>query len=446
LPGIAREGTARRVARALSGPNPAVQQACGDRTSDIIRWFDDPARQSLAIQCGRVLVFDMHYYTSITSNYLPKARVLAESIRRHDREAHIHILLSDVPPPGLSVAEEPFDSVLLPHELDIPDVDAWLFKHTLVEMCTAVKGPGALEIIRRHQPEKLVYFDPDIVVFGGLDVLSTELDRHQILLTPHLTMPEPTRSGVLDNEIAALKHGIYNLGFIGVRCSGEGLRGLRWWAARLLEHCRDDIPGGLFTDQRWADFFPAMFDGVKILRDPQYNVATWNLSNRVASGKAPDALQINGQPLAFYHFSGFDSGAQKTMLGLYGRDSPALFDLRKWYIAQCDAQGQQEMGLLPCVYATFCNGEPISKAHRILYRERKDLQKAFPQPFETSDVNRSYYHWYAANHAAEESAGRIPAEASSDRMAALERELSLIKRSRSWRLARAVSRFARAFR
>lgn len=388
----------------------------------------------------------MHYYTSITSNYLPKARVLAESIRRHDREAHIHVLLSDVPPAGFSLAAEPFDSILLPEELDIPEVGAWLFRHTLVEMCTAVKGPGALAIVRRHRPEKLFYFDPDIVVFGGLDALGAELDRHQILLTPHLTEPEATRAGILDNELAALKHGIYNLGFIGVRCSGEGLRCLQWWAARLLEFCRDDIPGGLFTDQRWADFIPAMFDGVKVLRDPQYNVATWNLTGRVASGQAPDRLQINGRPLSFYHFSGFDSGAQETMLGLYGRASPALFDLRRWYIAECDAHGQQAMGGLRCAYATFSNGEPITRAQRILYREREDVQRAFPQPFDASDVQRSYYHWYVANHEAEQAAGRVPAAATNDRLAALENELALIKRSRSWRLARAISRAARAFR
>jgi hypothetical protein len=388
----------------------------------------------------------MHYYTSITSNYLPKARVLAESIRRHDRDARIHILLSDVPPAGFALAAEPFDSVLLPDELDIPEISAWLFKHTLVEMCTAVKGPGALAIVRRHQPDKLFYFDPDIVVFGGLDALGAELDRHQILLTPHLTEPESTRAGILDNELAALKHGIYNLGFIGVRCSGEGLRCLQWWAARLLEYCRDDIPGGLFTDQRWADFIPAMFDGVKVLRDPQYNVATWNLTGRVASGQAPDRLQINGRPLSFYHFSGFDSGAQETMLSVYGRASPALFDLRRWYIAACDAHGQQAMGSLRCTYATFSNGEPITKGQRILYREREDLQRAFPQPFDASNVQRSYYHWYVANHEAEQAAGRVPAAATNDRVAALENELALIKRSRSWRLARAISRAARAFR
>jgi hypothetical protein len=313
-------------------------------------------------------------------------------------------------------------------------------------MCTAVKGPGALEIVRRHQPGKLVFLDPDIVVFGGLNDLSRELDAHSVLLTPHLTDPEATRQGVLDNEISALKHGIYNLGFVAFRCDGEGLRCMRWWAARLQEFCRDDIPEGLFTDQRWADLIPAMFDGVRILREPRYNVATWNLSNRRATGHAPDAILVNGQPLAFYHFSGFDSGAQETMLGIYGRESPALFELRRWYVAECERKGQETLGRTPCAYSTFDNGEPVTRMQRVLYRERGDLRQAFPDPYATSDPARSYFHWFAANIEAEIAAGAVPPAALDRRTSAAERELDRIKRSRSWRLVRAIARLRHAVR
>ncbi len=388
----------------------------------------------------------MDYYTSITSNYLPKARVLARSVKRHDPEARFHLLLSDLPPPGFDAAAEPFDSILGLEDLPIPNPRAWAFGHALVEMCTAVKGIGALEIVRRHQPRKLFYFDPDIVVFGGLQALGAELDRHPVLLTPHLTDPERQRAGILDNEISALKHGIYNLGFIGLRCEGEGLRCLQWWSDRLLEFCRDDIPGGLFTDQRWADLMPAMFEQVRILRGPQYNVATWNLSNRSVTGQAPDALQVNGQPLSFYHFSGFDSGAQEAMLKAYGSHSPVLFELRQWYIEQCRLQGQETLGRHPCVYASYENGEPITRMQRVLYRERGDLRTAFPDPFATADPARSYLHWFQANAQAEIDAGRVPSEAFDQRLAAAERELALIKRSRSWRLARALARMVNAFR
>lgn len=386
----------------------------------------------------------MDYYTSITSNYLPKARVLAHSVKRHDPEARFHLLLSDVPPEGFTLADEPFDTVILFDELPIPQARQWLFGHTVVELCTAVKGVGAQEIVRRHRPQKLFYFDPDIVVFGGLGALGAALDRHSVLLTPHVTVPETTQRAVVDNEISALKHGIYNLGFIGFRCADEGLRCMDWWAQRLLDFCHDDIPAGLFTDQRWADLMPAMFDGVGILRDPQYNVATWNLSHRRATGSAPDAVTVNGQPLAFYHFSGFDSGAQEVMLKVYGGDSPVLFALREWYIAECARHGQDTLGRTPWAWGRFSNGEPITREHRLLYRGRPDLQRAFPQPFDADGA--SYFEWFRENALGDDSTLLASEAILRDRLVNAERELGLIKRSRSWRLARRIASVVNVFR
>jgi hypothetical protein len=186
-----------------------------------------------------------------------------------------------------------------------------------------------------------------------------------------------------------------------------------------------------------------------------YNVATWNLSNRRARGHAPDAIQVNGRPLVFYHFSGFDSGAQETMLKLYGSDSPALFDLRRWYLDECESQGQATLGHLPCVYSRYTNGEPITKLHRLLYRERRDLQAAFPDPFDTADVNRSYWHWFQANGQAElesSTGGPRPGnEAAAHALArqelmAARQELEAIKRSRSWKLACMMTRAAAVWR
>ena len=33
-----------------------------------------------------------------------------------------------------------------------------------------------------------------------------------------------------------------------------------WWNNRLQLYCYDDIPRGIFTDQRWVDLAPAYFD------------------------------------------------------------------------------------------------------------------------------------------------------------------------------------------
>ena len=139
------------------------------------------------------------------------------------------------------------------------------------------------------------------------------------------------------------------------------------------------------------------------------------------------------------------------MLKLYGQDSPVLFELRRWYLAECDRQGQQALGRLPSVYAQFDNGQPITKVQRVLYRERMDLQQAFPDPYDTQDVNRSYWHWFEANAQAELGPAAVGPGAEQaqvavlrEELAAARRELDSIHRSRAWKLSRTLSRWAAA--
>jgi glycosyltransferase involved in cell wall biosynthesis len=202
---------------------------------------------------------------------------------------------------------------------------------------------------------------------------------------------------ILDNEFSVLQHGIYNLGFLGVKNSLEGRKFAAWWADRLSHFCYDDIPRGIFTDQRWVDLVPAYFSEHKILRDSIYNVCTWNLTHRTVTGSIHDGFFVNDQPIAFYHFSGLDSGAQRAMLDKYGQTMPALYELRDWYITECARMGQNEVENIPWTYGFFENGERILKIHRKRYRERPDLQMAFSNPFSTSDVNRSYLEWFNIN-------------------------------------------------
>ncbi len=339
----------------------------------------------------------MHVFTSITANYLPKAAALAHSIKRVHPEATFHLVLSDEMPDCPPVARAAFDTIINIRELPIPNLPRWIFRHRIVELCTAVKGTAFQHIRRRFGAERIYYFDPDIIVTSRIDDLERVLDRHSVLLTPHMTVPETELQAILDNEHCCLRNGVYNLGFLAVRMSEQGNRFIDWWADRLRQFCYDEVPSGLFTDQRWVDLAPAFFDDIAIVRDPQYNVATWNLTHRRATGHAPYDIQINGCPLVFYHFSGFDGGAQKIMLERYGAHSPVLFEFRKWYIARCEEFGQSTLSKVPCVYCTFGNGERITDAHRLLYRGRDDLMRAFPNPYETSDPKGSYLHWYQAH-------------------------------------------------
>ncbi len=343
-------------------------------------------------------------FTSITANYLPKARVLAGSVKKYHPEMRFVLLLAETAPLPFSADFSDFDAVTLLDDLGIADLSSWLFKHSVVELCTAIKGFFLEQCLQDKNCEAVFYLDPDIAVFSPLTPLLDAFTHASILLTPHLLKAEEKEEDIIVNELSALKHGVYNLGFLGVKNTEEGRQFASWWRERLATFCYADIANGMFTDQRWVDLAPAFFPGVAIIRHEGCNVATWNLSTRYVEGTIENGFTINGEPLIFYHFSGFDSGSQLGMLQRYAHSMPAAFRLRDWYIAAC-TERETEVETLSWRYNYFSDGSAILSEHRQFYREHKELTSRFPDPFRAGAG--SFLDWY--NHfAADYSASPLP--------------------------------------
>ena len=132
----------------------------------------------------------MHVFTSITANYLAKASALAHSVKRVHPEAIFHVVLCDQMPECSPATTAPFDSIINVRDLPIENIQSWIFKHRLVELCTAVKGTAFQYIAASPRRRRIYYFDPDILVLNRLDALEQMLDQHSILLTPHVYTPE----------------------------------------------------------------------------------------------------------------------------------------------------------------------------------------------------------------------------------------------------------------
>lgn len=333
----------------------------------------------------------LHIFTSAALNYIPKVRILAQSIRQHHPEAQFHLALADLAGDDIPFDNEPFASVLRIETLDIPDWLGWAFCHRIVELATAIKPFALKKLLNLAPGGKVLYIDPDIVAFSRLDDLLGELDTASVVLTPHLVSAETSLRGIMDNEISgALKHGIYNLGFVGVKADETGMAFADWWSQRCYHFCRDAIPHGLFTDQRWIDLAPALFPNVKIHRGSRHNVATWNVSTRQLTHDASQGYQVDGQPLGFYHFTGFDSGAHRIMAGVYAGKNPALQQLIDYYAKAIEPTLNDPLSSQPWAFSCYSDGTPIEAAARILYRDRPDLQRAYPNPFDAT----GYLHWW----------------------------------------------------
>ena len=338
----------------------------------------------------------MHFYTSVNTNYLPKARILAKTVKQYCKNARFSLVFSDELPKEVVPEEEPFDDIIMVEELGIPveNLNMWIYEHNVVELCTAVKGQALVKFLEEGS-EKVVYLDPDIAVFNDLHELEELLEEYDVVLTPHVTIPEENAIDIANNEICALKHGAYNFGFYAVKNSKNGLAFARGWRDRLIDFCYDDIPNGIFTDQKWGDLAPCMFDGVFITRDPGYNVSTWNISHRIISKNQDGLYMVNDVPLKFYHFSGFDSGAQESMLGVYANGNKYLYELREWYIKRMQEEEQDKYGKFASKYNFYDNGEKITNEERKVMRKRIDVSKFFEDtnPY-TVEQEKSYYKWY----------------------------------------------------
>jgi FkbM family methyltransferase len=333
----------------------------------------------------------IHVFTGVALDHLHRARILCESLKRYHPDFAFHVALADKVPSWLVLSEEPFDSVIGVESLDIPNPNGWIFSHNITELCTAIKPFVLRRLLDLDGCQQVYFFDADIVLFSRIDDLIDILDTSTLILTPHQTTPETALEAIIDNEICSLRHGIYNLGFLGVRNVPEARRFTDWWAQRLYYFCREALDMHLWTDQKWINHVPVFFEQVHVVKSPRFNVAPWNITTRKVEGNFETGFTVNGEPLAFYHFTGFDSGAHKIMATKYAPGNSAVESLIRWYEQANHGDPDGRARIAPWAYATFENGEPITELHRSIYRMRKDLQEAYPNPFKSG--KNCYYDW-----------------------------------------------------
>ncbi len=331
-------------------------------------------------------------YTSCTKSYLPKARVVAHSLKEHHPDYFFLLVFSDSLPRTFNLENEPFDAVLTIDDMNIEDKTRWIFTHNVVELCTAVKGYALKYLLSMENTDAVFYLDPDIWVLSSFDSLVNLFKQYDILLTPHILAPETEKWEIHAKEIVTtLAHGVFNLGFIGIKNSPEGHAFAEWWKQRLMYFCYDDVPLGIFTDQRWCDLAPIFFPSAHIVRDKGCNVATWNITHRPIT-RSGETFYADNEPIKFYHFTGFDAGRNFSDLLLkHAEEHPAALDLWNAYGDYLKQHGHSDESLKHWKYEHFANGKRISAKSRQVYRDNHELQENYPDPF--AEGESSYYDW-----------------------------------------------------
>jgi len=262
-------------------------------------------------------------FTICSANYLPYAKVIADSCIKHNTAYKFIIVLADT----YDSYDAHFFSphlVLPVREIPISNLAEMNSKYDIFELSCALK-PYVAEHLFQSNPdcELLLYFDSDIVVYDRLEKVEAVLQNHAIALTPHKTSPAPYAVSI-DVEKDILRTGIYNAGFFGLKRTDTVFSFLEWWKERLRYHCTNTASSGLFVDQIWLNFVPLYFESTFVLSDPGYNLAYWNFHERSLTQRDGNYFVNEVHPLVFLHFSGFDIN-QPDKISKHQKDSSFTF-------------------------------------------------------------------------------------------------------------------------
>jgi hypothetical protein len=299
-------------------------------------------------------------FTIVSRNYAAQAATLMQTLAAQEPKARRIVVATDGPIPALAGLAEVVDA----REFGAPFAAMSVYYEAL-ELNTAVKPYVFQTLLAAPGATSVTYLDPDIFVFRPLDRVRQGLAEAQLALTPHLT--RPLLGEASPNDLAILRSGSFNLGFCAARAEPKVIDLMSWWADRCEFDCRVDLQNGLFTDQRWMDLSPGFVDSLAVLRHPGLNLAYWNLEGRkLARGK--NGWTVDGEPLDFFHFSGFDPQRPKTLSKHQNRVKVAagspLAELLADYAAALLRNGHDEAAKIPYAHNRFASGRAVTPLMR----------------------------------------------------------------------------------
>jgi glycosyltransferase involved in cell wall biosynthesis len=320
--------------------------------------------------------------TIAAKNYLAQVRVLAASFKRHHPAGEFTTLvIDDLLAPREDFSQDP-DNVVLLGDIGLPldEIRRMAMIYDVTEFSTSVK-PWLLRHLLQTGSEPVIYLDPDIEIFAPMDDIFEMAREHSIVLTPHGMQPFPN-DGLRLNESDILGSGIYNLGFLGLGAGSGDF--LDWWSRRLSRECVIDPAHMRFTDQRWIDFVPALFRH-HILKDEGCNVAYWNLHGRKVEWTGA-GYEVNGEPLRFFHYSGYDPDVPH-LLSRHMGDRPRILLSQEPGVARLCAEYSRKLGeagfsnrkKTGYFYDRLENGFRLSAPVRRLYRDALIAAESYPE-------------------------------------------------------------------
>ena len=339
-------------------------------------------------------------FTIVAKNYIGLAQILEKSFLLYNQDVDFKIFVADE---LFDVSENSLPNNVYEAKKILKNVpeEQWYemaFKYNLTEFCTSIKPFIFSYLFEERKYDKVIYLDPDILVFSTFSDILQKLDKYSILLTPHVSLLHKVYNGEL-SENSFLTTGVYNLGFLALKGEPEVYSFLDWWSLRLTNYCFNEQLDSYFTDQKWIDFLPCFFTSEKLLiyRDLGCNVAPWNFFERAIkvydNGNAY-VIQRNSSienevPLVFVHYSGYNY--REILKGNIVQnnikddinyvDIDYLFSKYKEFLLENRELFEHYIGL-DYTYNYFSNGTPLISFYRRIFRACLNKDRTLGNPFD----------------------------------------------------------------
>jgi hypothetical protein len=247
----------------------------------------------------------MMFCSVIAQNFLPHARVLAESLAEHHPDFAFDVLVVDA-------SEEPgeegelFRRVSL-GSLGLPraELNRRFTMYETAALASSLRGPLLAACLARTG-DAIVYLDADMIALGPLTDVGALALRHGIVLTPHSTVPLRFRPGGFGPEQAFLQAGVFNGGFLAVSPAAADF--LKWRDERVARDCVFEPERSIVMGQAWLSLVPALFEH-HVLRDRGVNLMGHGMGEDDLTWRG-DQPWIGEVPVRLFHFGGdFDPHA-----------------------------------------------------------------------------------------------------------------------------------------
>lgn len=338
--------------------------------------------------------------TIITKSYLPYARTLASSLAKYNPDVNLYVLLADNIDDYFDPSLEPFKFIYLEDLSDPKIIEQMCFYYTPFELCCGLRGSLHEYMLEKTDVQKWLFLDSDIMVCNSLTVIFNQLENSSILLTPHVSTPTTDNNYAdPDCEITYLKSGLYNAGFLGLRRTDTSKKFISWFKDRLKSFSfhdyasKDYISRGLFVDQLWLNLVPLYFKEVEFCLEPGANLGHWNIFERLFDKDSLGNITVDGEPLLFVHFSGWDiqnidKVSKYTSVSDEDKTPSSWSEISKFYKDGLIGHGYEDFTSHPYAFNFFQNSELITLEMRRKYYDLIKFERIDLSPFSNEIYDR----------------------------------------------------------